>query len=221
MFSVHSLEHLYAFEFMKKHHIKASAWTIPLKSIAHGLVETSYSPLRVVNTVLLEKGYTKGFNTDVVSITYLLSQSSSEKNTGISKALIIGSGSTAESAIWSARSLGMDVYCYARNSQKVEQLTTMYSVKPAKVAAYDVVILATSSVEGFAVWKYIRGVTVFLDVRLEKSKELEFAAIQYNATVYSGYEMFTLQAAEQFSIWFGLDTAVVNQFLSQLLELSQ
>ena len=94
---------------------------------------------QLANTVLIDGGRRRGFNTDVGGIVAALAEAGIEAP---QRVLVLGSGATATSAIFAARELGADAVLAARSPEKAHGPAERHGLGEAAelIATADVVI---------------------------------------------------------------------------------
>lgn len=115
--------------------------TMPLKDeafqVARELDDISEAT-KSVNTLLRTPKGWQGYNTDVFGIQMAV------QGCKVDKAIVLGTGATARSAVWALHSLGSEVSIWGRSFEKASELASQYSIKAedsiASSADFDLVI---------------------------------------------------------------------------------
>lgn len=197
-------------QFINDFEILGSSWTMPFKSFIATKCKNVKSPVMAINTTYMNQGELIGVNTDYIALKSMIHKCH-QRN----KCLIIGSGSTAETAIASCKNSGIDCYVYARNAIKANALVKKYQLSCVeKPAHFNVVIITIPSTDGFDIWEKVLSTDCVIDVRLQQSsKESVFALKKWGATLFNGYDMFVIQAAHQWFTWCSLEVAASEKIL--------
>ena len=168
-----------------------------------------------VNTIVIEKGVLRGYNTDAQAFIQPLNDHF-ESLAG-SRCAIIGAGGAARSVIWALRRAGATVTLFARDLQKATPITQHLAIEcrhlaEAGFAGFDIVINATPlgtcgllEDEAAARAEALRGVRLAYDLVYNPS-ETRFIreARAAGCETIGGLEMLIAQAVEQFKYWTGL-----------------
>lgn len=168
----------------------------------------------VCNTIYRENGRWTGINADLLAIEELLRPYPEQIGRGT---LVIGSGSTARSAISAVKRLGSgNIFVTGRNQAKGEALADIFGAKfllSPKIRNCKVgCIIHTTPVGMFPNVEQMppgselfeKGMVVFDVVYNPVTTRFLKAAEEKDCTPISGKEMFLLQAARQFEIYSGI-----------------
>lgn len=106
--------------------------TIPYKEKIIPLLDTVLGPPRIVgavNTVIIEKGYATGYNTDIFGINVVILDFFKDvSRLSNIRALILGSGGAAKACVYALQLLNCKKICISsRNREKGEQIVRQYS----------------------------------------------------------------------------------------------
>ena len=186
-----------------------------------------------VNTILLNKGETVGYNTDIIGFEKAIKETN--YNFVKKKVLILGAGGVVPSIIFALQRMGVKhIMLSNRTKLKAEELRNYYKKKNfneniitvvdwGELPNFDVIINATSV--GLK-----RDQTLDLDFsKIEKGKffydviynpkETNFlkAGKQLGNQTENGKKMFIYQAAEAFKIWHKIEPEI-NEEINKLLD---
>ena len=186
-----------------------------------------------VNTILLNKGETVGYNTDIIGFEKAIKETN--YNFVKKKVLILGAGGVVPSIIFALQRMGVKhIMLSNRTKLKAEELRNYYKKKNSneniitivdwgELPNFDVIINATSV--GLK-----RDQTLDLDFsKIEKGKffydviynpkETNFlkAGKQLGNQTENGKKMFIYQAAEAFKIWHKVEPEI-NEEINKLLD---
>ena len=186
-----------------------------------------------VNTILLNKGETVGYNTDIIGFEKAIKETN--YNFVKKKVLILGAGGVVPSIIFALQRMGVkNIMLSNRTKLKAEELRNYYKKKNfneniitvvdwGELPNFDVIINATSV--GLK-----RDQTLDLDFsKIEKGKffydviynpkETNFlkAGKQLGNQTENGKKMFIYQAAEAFKIWHKVEPEI-NEEINKLLD---
>ena len=203
--------------------------TLPFKTDALKLVETSTSPVNSINTLTRKGSSWEGSNTDYAAFLYpLQSRFSLEGKT----ALVLGNGGVAHTVVRALQNEGLSVTVAGRNCEKVSKFASRYGCSwtslsnlPTKV---DFCINTTpvgqhpNTDKSLLQARDMKFDVVYdLIYRPEKTLLLR-SANQLGLQTISGMEMFVEQAARQFQDWTGLspDREMIKDIINETLCLS-
>ena len=204
-----TLEELPSFMLLiKQLNFRGLSVTMPLKEAILPFID-SLSPdakeIGAVNTLLIENGKIKGFNTDGKGAILAL-----KKHTSLAgkKVIIIGAGGTAKAILYEVKKAGAEVILINRDANRGKRVAELFNVpflELAKVclkSPYDILINATPHPAPIDP-ESILPETFVMDVNTQH-KDTAFlqAAQSRKCKIVSGYEMFLQQAAMQREIWF-------------------
>lgn len=167
-----------------------------------------------VNTVVVDGGQLKGYNTDAIGFINALKTRISGLQ-GVRSA-VIGGGGAARAAIWALRKEGATVSVFVRNIENAIPLAAAFDVSivelgSANFQSFDIVVNTT--VLGMsgeleqrtpATADQLRGARLAYDL-VYNPPETQFLreAKQVDCETLGGLSMFVAQAAEQFRLWTG------------------
>ena len=180
--------------------------------------------VEAVNTIVVDGGVLRGYNTDVDGVRGALVEATGETLCG-EAALILSAGGAARAAALALARLGARLTVFNRTSAAAERLVALLSLaapeaecewRPlsdltaADVAAQRVIVNATSlgmpgqgKVPALLADTVTAGQVVFDVVYAAAPTSLLAAAQARGATVVDGREMLVRQAAEAFTLWTG------------------
>lgn len=196
--------------------------TMPLKAAVLPLlddVEPLAAAVGAANTVVLHGGRRSGTNTDVGGIVAALAEHGA---TSASRAVVLGGGATARSALAALAQLGERRPRLAVRSEPVETLAaaerlgvepTVVALGPAALADADVVISTLPPGAADVLAAAVGDVPVLLDVAYGAGRSALARACR--GTVVRGELMLLHQAAAQVRLMTGLD-APLEQMRSAL-----
>ncbi|HET6889764.1 MAG TPA: shikimate dehydrogenase, partial [Pyrinomonadaceae bacterium] len=179
-------------------------------------IEPAAKEIGAVNTVVIEAGVLRGYNTDAPAFIKTLVQAAG--NLRDARCAIIGTGGAASGALWSLRESGSRVTVYARDVNKAKLLGERFGADStwlgsASFAGFDVVINATPlgtsgerESETPARASQLRGARLAYDL-VYNPAQTQFLreAEEAGCKVFGGLAMLVAQAAEQFRLWTGLE----------------
>lgn len=207
--------------------LRGASVTIPHKGAVlphlHSLSDDARL-VAAVNTIVVDDGRLRGYNTDVEGFRGALVEVAGETLRG-EPALILGAGGAARAAALALARLGVRLTIVNRTAAAAERLVALIAVavpdavcdwRPlpaltaAEVAAQRVVVNATSlgmvgqsKVPALLADTVTAGQVVFDVVYATAPTDLLAAAQARGATVVDGLEMLVRQAAEAFGLWTG------------------
>ncbi len=187
--------------------------TMPLKleALRHldSIDERAYE-CGAVNTVLNEKGYLKGFNTDVSGFVDSLREAPR-------MAVVLGSGGAASAVLLALSDLGSEPIVMGRTKRKVELLARRFGAKPMSFnpqaltkIEWDLLVNATPlGMRGFPALDIPLealkpGRTVFDLVYSPRETALLKLARRRGCRVIEGLELLVNQGARSFRLWTGM-----------------
>ncbi|MCW2679022.1 MAG: shikimate 5-dehydrogenase [Frankiales bacterium] len=186
--------------------------TMPLKQAVLPLLDSVSDLARDVaaaNTVVLSDGRRHGENTDVHGILAALAEAGV---TSVERAVVLGGGATARSALAALASLGCTSPTLVVRSEPVDTLAAAdrLGVQPvvasALPASYDLLISTLPAGAGDSFAPYVRDVPALLDVVYDPWPTALAAAC--GGVVVSGAAMLLHQAAEQVHLMTGFKPPV-------------
>ena len=186
-----------------------------------------------VNTILLNKGETVGYNTDIIGFEKAIKETN--YNFVKKKVLILGAGGVVPSIIFALQRMGVKhIMLSNRTKLKAEELRNYYKKKNSneniitvvewgELPNFDVIINATSvglkkdQKLNLDFSKIEKG-KFFYDV-IYNPKETNFlkAGKQLGNQTENGKKMFIYQAAEAFKIWHKIEPEI-NEEINKLLD---
>ena len=186
-----------------------------------------------VNTILLNKGETVGYNTDIIGFEKAIKETN--YNFVKKKVLILGAGGVVPSIIFALQRMGVKhIMLSNRTKLKAEELKNYYKKKNSneniitvvewgELPNFDVIINATSvglkrdQKLNLDFSKIEKG-KFFYDV-IYNPKETNFLKIgkQLGSQTENGKKMFIYQAAEAFKIWHKIEPEI-NEEINKLLD---
>ncbi|MCS6873738.1 MAG: shikimate dehydrogenase [Acidobacteriota bacterium] len=203
----------------KRVNFKGFAVTNPHKEKIIGYldeIDCIASKTEAVNTVKIENGKLKGYNTDVEGFIKPLTEIYGElKNTRVA---LVGSGGAARSCVYALKNKGAQVTIFSRNMEKAKKLAEKFDVSFAEFSVgenlfdnFDILVNATPTGtkgayenETIAKADDLKGLHLVYDLvynpfRTKLMKEAEKACIP----AIGGLAMLITQAARQQQIWTG------------------
>ena len=186
-----------------------------------------------VNTILLNKGETVGYNTDIIGFEKAIKETN--YNFVKKKVLILGAGGVVPSIIFALQRMGVKhIMLSNRTKLKAEELKNYYKKKNSneniitvvdwgELPNFDVIINATSvglkrdQTLNLDFSKIEKG-KFFYDV-IYNPKETNFlkAGKQLGNQTENGKKMFIYQSAEAFRIWHKIEPEI-NEEINKLLD---
>jgi 3-dehydroquinate dehydratase / shikimate dehydrogenase len=183
-----------------KNHFLGLSVTMPLKEdIMEHLSDIDHEAhlIGAVNTLVLQDGSWKGYNTDGIGALTALE----EKGLVAGKAIaIIGTGGAAKAIAYEANKRGAILSVISRSPQKARALENQLKIRRQESAAYDVIINCTPADHpGIA----ITPGAVVMDIKTVPHKtEFLLEAEYLGCSLVYGHSMFIEQAMGQFALWF-------------------
>jgi 3-dehydroquinate dehydratase / shikimate dehydrogenase len=182
-------------------------------------IEPAAQEIGAVNTIVIEDGSLRGYNTDADAFLAPLQRAFGSLE-NISCA-IIGAGGAARTAVWSLQRAGAHVTIFARDTDVAKSLADKFGVdcKPlqsASFGSYEVVVNATPlgtsgelQNETVASAEQLRGVRLVYDLVYNPTEtRLQKEAARAGCQCIGGLEMLLAQAAVQFKLWADQDAPV-------------
>ncbi len=212
--------------------------TMPLKRAVLPLLDDAeplVGEVGAANTVVLEGGRRRGFNTDVAGIVAVLHQAGI---TTAGNALVLGGGATACSALAALRRLGSDAVCMAVRSLdrarpvltvagRLGMQVTLVEFGPELASRRWQLLISTIPAAGTeAVAAQLRAGVLAADGVLDVVYDpwptpLAAAAESVGSTVMSGFDMLVHQAAGQVELMTGQPAPVSVMRAAGLAELAR
>mgnify|MGYP001334835571 CR=1 FL=1 len=208
---------------VKKRKVEGLNVTVPFKNeIISYLDELSLEAemTQSVNTICLEDGKIKGYNTDVGGFELALKEA--KYDVAKKKILILGAGGVVPSIIFALNKMqSTHIILCNRTKTKAEKLKNKFDnlkvIEWGEIPDFDMVINATSI-----------GLKIYDDLNLDFSKigkgkyfydviynpkETNFLKIgkELGGVTENGKKMFIYQAALAFKIWHGIDPEIDNE----------
>ncbi|HEX8494657.1 MAG TPA: shikimate dehydrogenase [Pyrinomonadaceae bacterium] len=182
-------------------------------------VEPSAAEIGAVNTVVINEGELRGYNTDVTAFVKTLSE-----QMGVLRGLrcaIIGAGGAARAVLWGLQQQGAQPTIFARAADNAKALAEKFASSFAPLAeasfnVFDIVINSTPlgtrgplESETPAVAAQLRGARLAYDL-VYNPTETRFIreAREAGCETMGGLSMLVAQAAEQFQLWTGAEAPV-------------
>lgn len=199
--------------------LKGFSVTIPHKqTIIKYLDETDETSRKIgaVNTVKIENGKLYGFNTDADG--FIASLINLYGDLYGARVAVLGAGGAARACIYALKKEGADVFVFARNIKKAENLIEEFQIKleelrKNKLRDFDIVVNTTPlgtagefENETPIISEQILNVKLALDLIYNPQKtQFMREAEKSDIPVFNGLEMLISQAMMQFKIWTGRD----------------
>lgn len=199
-----------ALRFMRQLEFRGLSVTMPLKEkILNYLddVDLEAQKIGAVNTVLIEEGKAKGFNTDGTGAVDSLEVACRVAG---KKILILGAGGAARAIAYEAIKRGAKVTLLNRDQERVQTLAKNLSCEGDKLEkvnihiekGYDILINTIPQVPQQVLTSFIRGSLVMDIISYPIETQFLRAARQSGCKIIPGYQMFIRQAMKQFQLWF-------------------
>ena len=177
-------------------------------------VDETAGMIGAVNTVKVDNGKLRGYNTDAPGFISALKNAYGDLNGA--RAIVAGAGGAARACVFALRSQGVDVTVAARNRSKADALADELQVRASELGrdiglVTDILVNATplgTKGEGenatIATADELRGIKLVYDLVYNPAKtRLLREAEAAGAKTLGGIEMLVAQGAEQFRIWTG------------------
>lgn len=196
-----------AFHYIKQKNVSGFSVTTPYKEKIIDLldeIDPLAAELQSVNTVMLENGKYKGYNTDKDGL-----KETCDFVTDTSSVAILGSGGVVPSVIQACRERGAsDITIFARNKEARGNLSRRFSVKSVDLGAVakakpNVLICAVNSDESFTIYP-AKPHAHALDLRYGKQTRFMALAEAKGYRVHDGFPMLLHQALTQFRYFTGI-----------------
>ncbi len=207
---------------IKKQKIIGCNVTVPFKKKVIPFLDTlsfAAEKTQSVNTIIFEKGYLIGDNTDIVGFDKAIK--ALNYNMKDKKILILGAGGVVPSIVFALQEMDvLEITISNRTKQKAEDLKILFKnlnvLEWGNLVDFDVVINATSL--------GLKNEKINLDFsKIEKNKL--FYDVIYNPTetnflkegkklgniTENGEKMFIYQASESFKLWHGIEPEVNSE----------
>jgi 3-dehydroquinate dehydratase/shikimate dehydrogenase len=183
-------------------------------------VEESAREIGAVNTVVVEDGELRGYNTDAAAA---LAPLAGLIDLAGARVAVVGAGGAARALLWSLRESRARATVFARDASRARALAAAFGAESqtlagARFADFDAVVNATPlgtrgarETETAATAEQLRGVSVAYDLVYNPSETrfMREARAAGCASVVGGLPMLVAQAAAQFELWAG-DAAPVE-----------
>jgi 3-dehydroquinate dehydratase/shikimate dehydrogenase len=177
-------------------------------------IEPAAREIGAVNTIVIENGSLRGYNTDADA--FLVPLQRILPSLGNVSCAVVGAGGAARTAAWALQRAGARVTVFARDAKTAKPLVEEFGIgyqplEEASFGSYDVVVNATplgtagaNQNETVASAAQLRGVRLVYDL-VYNPIETRFIheARRAGCQVIGGLEMFLAQAAAQFELWTG------------------
>jgi 3-dehydroquinate dehydratase / shikimate dehydrogenase len=177
-------------------------------------IEPSAQEIGAINTLVVEDGALRGYNTDAAALVAPLR----EKGLSLrdARCAVIGAGGAARTALWILQREGARMILFARDVEKARPIAEKFGVDclrldGATFEGFDLVINATplgtlglSEDETPALASQLRGARLAYDL-VYNPPETRFLreAREAGCETLGGLQMLVAQAAEQFKLWTG------------------
>lgn len=207
---------------IKELNIGGLSVTMPLKEVIIPYldeVDEKVKAIGAINTILFEKGKTRGYNTDGIGALNALESRLPVKG---KKLVLLGAGGASRAIAYEAKRRGADVWILNRHPEKAMALAKEFGCHAGDLTSsevfekgYDIIINATPSPMPIEPESLLAGAIV-MDINNRPILTPFLAAAKdKGCEVVPGYEMFVEQAVFQFKIWFGdvVDGDVVKNII--------
>ncbi|MEP7148008.1 MAG: shikimate dehydrogenase [Acidobacteriota bacterium] len=196
-------------------------------------IDETARKIGAVNTIKIESGKLRGFNTDALGFIKPLKDLYGDLRDAC--VLVAGAGGASRACIYALKQEGADVTLFARDLEKATTLADEFGVEVRQLSTdhrpltADILVNTTpvgtigeSLGESIATSDELRGVKLVYDLvyNPEETRLIREAKMAGSKTL-GGIEMLIAQGAQQFSIWTGEDPpvdemkAAVNARLNQ------
>ncbi|ADC89607.1 shikimate 5-dehydrogenase [Thermocrinis albus DSM 14484] len=181
--------------------------TIPHKERVLDLVDWMDHHTEVIgaaNTLLLEDGIIKAYNTDWIG--FLKSLWDMQLSKG--KALLLGAGGSSRAVAYALRQEGWEVYLWNRTKEKAVSLAERFQLqvvdRPEEVVKHvDLIVNTTPSEEPLFDYQLIDSHHSILDIIYYRETALIRRAKEVGAKYSDGLPMLLYQGLESLRIWTG------------------
>ncbi|MGI6525010.1 MAG: shikimate dehydrogenase [Bdellovibrionota bacterium] len=212
--------------------IRSLSCTLPLKHLVLQYldeIDEEAKEIGAVNTVILEDGKLKGYNTDIDGVVQPFLKRTTLRD---KKVLVLGAGGAARSAVFGFFKEGAKVTLTNRSFEKGEKLATEIGVdffaweeRAARSPEYDLIFNATSlgfdgnTLSALDKSAFRKGQIVSDAVYNPYQTPFLQNAASAGAEIIYGTEMFIEQAAKQILLYAGLEPprGVMEQALMEVL----
>ncbi|MFA6915093.1 MAG: shikimate dehydrogenase [Parachlamydiales bacterium] len=191
--------------------IQGLSVTMPLKEHIVPLldeVDHEASAIGAVNTLVLENGKYKGYNTDCRGALNAIESQIPVRN---KKLVVIGAGGAAKSIVYEALQRGAHVTVANRTVEKAEKISKKFhcnycsleNLSSVALTGYDIIINTTP--ESLPIKeKDLLYKTVAMDIKT-RPQYTDFLNLAHSkqCKLVFGYQMFIEQALGQYKLWFG------------------
>jgi 3-dehydroquinate dehydratase/shikimate dehydrogenase len=200
-------------DFVREYGVRGVNVTIPYKRDVMGHLD-SISPtaegVGAVNTVVNSGSRLEGHNTDVSGVLHALDG----RPLGEWKALVMGSGGAARSAVYALSDSGAEVHVSGRNAETVGSLCSEFGAHAfsGDVGGFDLVVNCTPI--GLVDGEYPSDISVLkegqhvFDMVYGRATPLLSLAHSRGCDAKDGIDMLVAQGADSFRLWFGKDPDV-------------
>lgn len=188
----------------KKLPIQGLSVTMPFKEKIIPLldeVDEEALTLGAANTLVLNEGKFKGFNTDGIGALNAIENQAPVKD---KKMIILGAGGAAKAIIYESLRRNAEVTILNRTPEKALALATKFGCHAADslTAPYDILVNTTPHPMPISAESILPN-TVVMDIKTRpKYTELLHCAAEKGSKIVFGYEMFREQALGQYKLWF-------------------
>ena len=181
-------------------------------------VERTAAEVGAVNTVVVEGGGLRGFNTDAAAALKPLRERTELRGARVA---VIGAGGAARAMLWGLKESGARACVFARDAARGSEVAAQFDAETATLSdanfgSFDVVVNATplgtrGEREGdtAAVAAQLRGARLAYDL-VYNPRETRFLkeAREAGCETVGGLSMLVAQASEQFKLWTGAEPPV-------------
>ncbi|MCU1267179.1 MAG: Shikimate dehydrogenase [Acidobacteria bacterium] len=182
-------------------------------------IDHSAKEIGAVNTIVIDEDLLRGYNTDALSVLKPIKERVGALRGA--RCAVIGAGGAASALLWSLRNEGALSTVFARDEEKGRALAAKFGsqwerLEDASFKEFDLVVNATPlgtrgafEDETAATAVQLRGARLAYDLVYNPSETLFLQqARAADCDTIGGLEMLVLQAAEQFTLWTGLEAPV-------------
>lgn len=182
-------------------------------------VEPAAAEIGAVNTIIVQDGGLRGYNTDAAG--FIRPLKNRIASLAGARCAVIGAGGAARAVVWALRQEGASVTLFCRDSEKAKAIRDQFEVSCRSLAHatlfdFDIVVNATPlgtrgelETETPVIAEQLRGVRLAYDL-VYNPLETQFMreARQAGCETVGGLEMLIAQAVEQFRLWTGKEPDV-------------
>ena len=176
--------------------------TMPLKEAVMPFldrIDPGAKQIGAVNTIVWEQGQLAGYNTDGIGALDAIEKQSCVKG---KKIAILGAGGAAKAIAFQAKQRGAQVQIVNRDKDKARKLAENCGYSHGRLDTYDILINCTPCSMPVD-YEDLLPKTHIMDIMTKpKATQILQEALKRNCKITYGYEMFVMQAAGQFGLWF-------------------